>query len=117
MRFNALQIAVVLLSLSEGACSNPGQPDPASIVAADGVKVTPQVIEFVAIGETGQLSATVTPANATDQAIIWESTDSTVALVDGSGLVTARAFGSGVFITAYTHDGHYQASANVSVNP
>jgi uncharacterized protein YjdB len=83
----------------------------------EGVKVTPQVIVFPAIGETTQLSATVSPANATDKAIAWESTDSTVAAVDAFGRVTAMAVGSGVFITVSTHDGHHQASVNVSVNP
>jgi uncharacterized protein YjdB len=112
---------VVLLVLSATACGNPAAPgDPGSSpspVAVQSVKVTPQVILLFALGETRQVVATVSPANATDQAIVWESTDSTVASVDGAGLVTAKAPGSGVFITAYTHDGHHQASVNVTVSP
>lgn len=80
------------------------------------VRVTPQVVQFAAIGETRQLRATVVPADATDQAITWESTDSSVASVDAGGLVTAKAAGSGVFITVYTRDGRHEASVNVSVN-
>jgi uncharacterized protein YjdB len=112
---------VCAIALGENACSNPTQPvtpHPATnIVSVEGVKVTPQVIVFSAVGETRQLSATVSPANATDQVVAWESTDSTVATVDAAGRVTAKAVGSGVFITAYTHDGRHQSSANVSVNP
>ena len=109
------------LALGENACgtpTQPGNPDTSrSSVHVLGVKVTPQVIQFLAIGETRQLSATVSPANATDQAIAWESADSTVVTVDLVGRVTAKAVGSGVFITAYTHDGRHQSSATVSVEP
>jgi uncharacterized protein YjdB len=121
MHRTAGQAAFALLLLGQHACSNPTQPGnpdpPTTIVPVEGVKVTPQVIVFPAIGETTQLSATVSPANATDKAIAWESTDPTVAAVDAFGRVTAMAVGSGVFITVSTHDGHHQASVNVSVNP
>jgi uncharacterized protein YjdB len=106
------------LSLALNSCSNPTRPDASTNkVAVVGVRVTPQVVEFIAIGETRDLTATVSPANATDKTITWESTDPTVATVDAAGRVTAKAFGSGVFITAFTHDGLYESSANVSVNP
>ena len=120
MRTMTRRATVVLLLLSATACGNPaapGDPGPSSPVAVQGVKVTPQVIVLFALGETRQVVATVSPANATDQAIVWESTDSSVASVDGAGLVTAKAPGSGIFITAYTHDGHHQASVNVTVSP
>jgi alpha-amylase len=110
-----------LLVLTANGCSNPGQPSdpdpPANTVSVLAVKVTPQTVQFGALGETKQLLATISPANATDQAIVWESTDSSVASVDAVGRVTAKAVGSGVFITAYTHDGRHQASVNVSVSP
>jgi uncharacterized protein YjdB len=118
MRTIARLATVALLALSANACSSPGESDPpADTVPVLGVKVTPQSFVFQAIGETKRMTATISPANATDQAIAWESTDSTVASVDSAGLVTARAVGSGIFITAFTHDGHHQASVNVSVNP
>ena len=72
---------------------------------------------FVAVAGLLAVLSIGRSANATDQGIIWESTDSTVATVNALGLVTARGVGAGVFITAYTHDGHFQASVNVSVNP
>jgi uncharacterized protein YjdB len=112
---------LVLLLLGGSACGNPGEPGnpdpPTNVVPVQGVRVTPQVIQFSAIGETRQLTAVVFPTNATDQGIAWESTDSAVATVDAAGLVTAKAAGIGVFITAYTHDGRHEASVNVSVNP
>ena len=103
------------LVLGEDACGNPSELG--TVVPVQGVRVTPQTVHFAAIGETQQLLAVVSPANATDQALLWESTDSAVATVNAAGQVTARGFGADVFITAYTHDGHYQSSSNVSVNP
>ena len=106
---------VCALVLGGDACSTPSELG--KVVPVQGVRVTPQTLHFVAIGETQPLSAVVSPANATDQALVWESTDSTVATVNAAGQVTARALGADVFITAYTHDGHYQSSANVTVDP
>ena len=121
MRPTVRKATLALLILSSYACDNPGEPSepdpPASIVSVQAVRVTPQAVQFLAIGETRQLRATIFPTNATDQAIAWESSDSSVASVNAVGLVTAKTAGVGVFITAYTHDGGHQASVNVSVNP
>jgi uncharacterized protein YjdB len=121
MRFTALQASLTLLLLAGIACSDPGQAGDqgpvTGMIPVQGVKVTPQSIVFAALSDTFRLSVTIVPANATDQATRWESTDPTVAAVDAAGLVTARAVGSGVLITAFTHDGGYQSSVNVSVNP
>lgn len=57
-------------------------------------------------GETIQLTATVTPDNATNKAVTWSSANSNVATVNGSGLVTV--VGNGVTtITATTADGNF----------
>jgi uncharacterized protein YjdB len=122
MKESRISIAhlIYALALGKSARSNPseiGNREPSTnVVPVQGVKVTPQVIQFPAIGETRQVSAEVFPANATDRGIVWESTDPTVATVDAVGLVTAMAPGWGVFITAYTHDGGHQASVNVMVD-
>lgn len=113
MRTTAFRTAVVLLVLAASACSSSGEStDP---IAVQGVRVTPQSVVLSAIGETRQLTATISPVNASDQAITWESANAAVASVDADGLVTARAAGTGVFITAVTHDGQHESSVNVSV--
>lgn len=110
-----------VIAIGGSGCSNPYQPEPpeppASVIHVQGVTVTPQVIQFLAIGETKQLAVRVAPLNATDQAISWESSNPAVATVDSTGLVTAKGAGVGVFVTAYTRDGRHEASANVSVLP
>lgn len=109
------------LALDVNACTSPGDlygPGvSATTVPVQGVTVAPQSIQFTAIGETRNLSARIFPSNATDRAVTWESTDTTVATVDTAGRVTARAAGFAVLVTAFTHDGHHEASASVSVNP
>lgn len=55
------------------------------------------------VGETGRLSANV-PAGSASSAIIWESSDPSVASVDGSGTVTALKGGKAV-IRATTFNG------------
>jgi uncharacterized protein YjdB len=105
---------LVALALGVSGCSGYPTQD-YTPVPVEGVKVTPQTIQIATIGGTAQLEATVAPLGATDRAVTWESTDPSIATVDAQGLVTAHAAGAGVFITAITHDGHFQSSANVSV--
>ena len=116
MRQPALAIVITVL-LSACGGSDPNQPDPVPVVPVQGIKVTPQSVQLTAIGETKQLVASISPTNATDRAVTWESTDPSVASVNATGLVTARSAGVGVFVTVFTHDGNFQASANVGVFP
>jgi len=55
-------------------------------------------------GETLQLTATIIPADATNQTLKWTSSEETVATVTEDGLVTAVGVGE-VTITAETQDG------------
>lgn len=64
---------------------------------------------------TGQLTATVTPAHATDPSVLWSSSDPQVATVDADGIVTAAGDGNAT-ITAETVDGGFQASSQVVVD-
>ena len=73
---------------------------------------------LVAPGKTLQLTATVTPNNASDQSVTWESSDPSVATVSSTGLVTVAAgatVGSRATITVTTNDGHYTATCLVKV--
>ena len=65
-------------------------------------------------GKTAQLTATVAPADATNQSVTWTSSDPTVATVDMNGLVTAVAPGSAT-ITVTTTDGEKTATCAVTV--
>ncbi|SFJ83456.1 Uncharacterized conserved protein YjdB, contains Ig-like domain [Paenibacillus sp. UNC496MF] len=83
-------------------------------VAVTGVALDKSSLSLDA-GQTGQLTATVQPTNATNKAVQWSSDNAAAATVDGTGKVTAVAAGSAV-ITATTADGNFTASATVTVS-
>ena len=62
------------------------------------------------------LTATVAPDNATNRAVTWASSNSTVATVDQNGVVTAVAPGTAT-ITVTTVDGGFTATCAVTVRP
>lgn len=64
-------------------------------------------------GSTEQLTATVTPSNATDKSVTWSSSNTSVATVS-NGLVTAVSAGTAT-ITVTTTDGGYTATCLVTV--
>lgn len=64
-------------------------------------------------GGTVTLTATVAPQDASNKAVIWSSSNTTVATVNG-GVVTAHALGSAT-ITVTTQDGGFTASYALTV--
>ena len=66
------------------------------------------------VGSTLQLSATILPANATNQALVWESSDVSVADVDNNGLITGLKEGTAT-ITARSADGNAEATCVLTV--
>jgi uncharacterized protein YjdB len=84
-----------------------------AVVAVTGVSVSPTTAN-VGIGSTQQLSATLTPANATNQSVTWTSSNTTVASVNATGLVTGVATGTST-ITVTTADGNKTATTAITV--
>ncbi len=79
-----------------------------------GVGVAPTSLELE-VGETSTLTATVTPANASNPAVSWTTSNAAVATVSSSGVVTAVGAGSAT-ITATTEDGGFTATSAVTVS-
>lgn len=67
------------------------------------------------VGETTNLTATVTPDFASDKTIVWSSSDETIATVSADGVVTAIAEGEAT-ITAATANGELSATCLVKVS-
>ena len=84
-----------------------------STVAVTGVSVAPTTLS-IAVGETSSLTATIAPANATDKAVTWTSSDTDKATVTSEGVVEGQAAGSAT-ITVTTHDGSFTATCEVTV--
>ena len=66
-------------------------------------------------GKTYQLSVTIEPADATNRRIAWYSSNTNVATVDKSGLVTALAFGE-VTLTAEANDMHVNDAIRLTID-
>ena len=83
--------------------------------AADvtGVSLSPSTAN-ISIGGTLQLTETISPSDATNKGYAYTSSDTSIATVNSSGLVTALAIGSAI-ITVTTNDGGFTDTSNISV--
>lgn len=85
-------------------------------VAVTSMSIDNDPVTLLCNGNTGQLTATVLPANASNKKVKWLSSDIAVATVDiNTGLLTAIGTGS-CTITAYTEDGGFTDTLAVTVN-
>lgn len=87
-------------------------------VVANTVSVTGVSFDESAItiyyGKTAELSAVVEPADATNKAVTWVSSDPTTVSIDANGVVTGNKIGNAT-ITVTTVDGNKTATCTVSV--
>ena len=90
-----------------------GASGPAGPVAVTGVTLDKTSLSIEA-GQTAQLTATVQPGNADNQAVTWSSSDNNVVSVDATGKITANTKGSAT-ITVTTADGGKTATCTVTV--
>ncbi|MGN0814561.1 MAG: Ig domain-containing protein [Candidatus Coproplasma sp.] len=81
-------------------------------VAVTGVSLDKTSLSLT-VGNTGELTATIAPANATNKAVTWTSSNESVATVS-NGVVTALKAGV-TTITVTTSGGNYTASCSVTV--
>lgn len=79
------------------------------------VSVSPTTASIEA-GETVQLTEIVLPSNATNKSVTWSSSNTSVATVNSSGLVTGVSAGSAT-ITVTTVDSSKTATCAVTVTP
>src|SRR5690625_1376982 len=68
----------------------------------------------IKVGEKAELTANVTPEEATNKEVLWSSDNEEVATVDENGQVTGVSAGT-TEITVTTVDGEYQATVEVIV--
>ena len=85
----------------------------ASNVAVSSVSISPASVSLTVAG-TQQLTATVLPSNATNKNVTWSSSNTAIATVNPSGLVTAVGAGSAT-ITVTSQDGAKTATSAITV--
>jgi len=98
--------------IGPGGGYNPGGPYSPGDVAVTGVTLN-QTSLSLAVGGSETLIATVSPSNATNKNVVWNSSDTGIATVS-SGTVTAVGAGSAT-ITVTTQDGGKIAACSVTV--
>lgn len=90
------------------------QPSPKpTVTPVDGISLSSSSLSLK-VGQTKTLTASITPATASDKGTAWTSSKSEVATVDSVGLVTAKGNGTAT-ITARTKDGGFIATAKITV--
>lgn len=109
----------------KGAGPEPAEPtgsDSTSAAPSSSVNKTVTGISLdkttgiIDVGSTLQLEATVLPEEAADKSLIWNSSDTTIATISKTGLVTAVTPGT-VTITVTTRDGGKTDSFSLKINP
>lgn len=81
-------------------------------VRVTGVTLDKSSINLTTVWDTEQLTATISPSNAEDTAVTWSSSDTTVATVSDTWLVTCITPWTAT-ITVTTHDWGYTATCGV----
>jgi len=82
-------------------------------IAVTGVSVEPDTVTLEE-GEQQQLTASVNPSNATDTGVTWSTSNSNIATVNSSGLITAVAQGNAT-ITVITDDGSLTDQSTITI--
>ena len=96
----------------QSTCNVTVNPD---VVLVTSISVNPITMTFIMGGAPRTITPTITPNNATNQAVTWTSSNSAVASVV-NGVVTPVGVGSAT-ITATTVDGGHEAACAVTVSP
>ena len=83
--------------------------------AVKGISLSEKLIDL-GLGYKKQITAKVTPDDATDKSVEWTSDNPEIATVENDGTITGKSYGRTV-ITATTTDGGYSAKCVVRVKP
>lgn len=102
--------AVLLISSCSKDSVNSGSDS--EKVAVTSITLDPVSLTMTA-GQTATINVSISPANASNKTVVWESSNTAVATVEG-GKVTALSQGTAT-ITAKTADGGKQAKCSVEV--
>jgi len=83
-------------------------------IPVTGISITGAATRNLTVNQLLQLTATITPANATNQNVTWLSNNTNVARVSATGQITAVSAGTAT-ITVRTEDGNHTAMVTITV--
>lgn len=98
MTLKIVFISFLLLLFS--SCQSDSESDAATIVYIENIVIEGNNISS---GTTGQMTATISPANATDKSVTWSSSDTSIATISATGFITALKNGI-ITVTATAKD-------------
>lgn len=91
-------------------------PEPTPVeVKANKITLNNENVTFTALNQTFSLSATVTPENAEEKAVGWNSINTSAVTVDENGKITAVGRGSSVVFCFLKSNGEVFAKCSVTV--
>ena len=91
-------------------------PEPTPVeVKANKITLNKENVTFTALNQTFSLSATVTPENAEEKAVGWNSINTSAVTVDENGKITAVGRGSSVVFCFLKSNGEVFAKCSVTV--
>ena len=99
---------IIMLIMTFSSCENN-----AKIVPVNGVALNHETLTLV-LGTEAKLEIIISPENATNKEVIWNSSDEEVVKVSAEGLVSAMTEGTAI-ITVSTLDGDFSADCEVIV--
>lgn len=117
LRQATLLVAAVLLTTNFWSCSKDEEPVPEPtppVVSVTGVTLN-KTSTSIQVGGTETLTATVSPKDAANKKVTWESSNAAIASVDANGKVTGVKAGEAT-ITVTTEDGGKTATCKVTVS-
>ncbi len=91
----------------------PSNPTTPSTVAVSGVEISGGN-STMTVGDTGKLTATVTPTNATNKKVKWSTSNNNIVSIDQDGNIKATGKGEAT-ITVTTEDGNKTATFKITV--
>ena len=104
---SALAEGVAIISATadgvSGSCRVRVIKEEKPVIEVSGVTISPESLTLV-YGESGTLTASVLPENATDPSLIWSSSDPAVITVNNQGVVTSVCAGTAT-VTATASNG------------
>ncbi len=112
MKANKIVFTIIILLLIDFILTGCAPPVP-EVIEVTGVSII-EDDQSINIGDTLQLTAVVTPEDADNKAVTWESDNTDVAAVDENGLVTALKKGI-ANITVITEDSAFTDTIKITV--
>lgn len=93
-----------------------GEVGPVDTVYVEGIKINEQSL-MIKRGQKSKLTYTLTPSNTTTRSVKWSTADSSVAIVDVDGMVTADLLTDSCMIYVETVYGGFKDSIMAHVEP